>query len=153
MTKELLNNFLMEVQYLANKDFDASSEDTFTHCPGGKARAACNFMSEAGLINSASAQVIKDPSTKVDLQGQFHMLGEIGTMAQSREIFNKGCADLSEAIMATPDSELGADVTAPWGLPTTKGMLMLHSISHCMYHLGQLNQIQLIKGDEEVHWM
>lgn len=152
-TNEMLNNFLMEVQHLANKDFDASSDELFCECPGGKARPACSYIAEAGLLNSASAEKLRNPSAEIDMGAKFATLGNYNSLQASREAFNKGVQDLSEAILATSDDDLDTEISAPWGMPTTKGKLILHSIAHAMYHLGQLNQMQLIKGDEEVHWM
>ncbi|MFM9873093.1 MAG: DinB family protein [Fimbriimonadaceae bacterium] len=152
-TTTLMKDFLQEVEYLANKDMDATSEEDFACCPGGKARPATNYIAEAGLFNTVVSEVVTNPENAIDMQSRYEVLKEITTKDQSREMFTKGCRDLEAAIESTSAEDLATEVTAPWGMPSTKGKLLMWGINHSMYHLGQLNQLQLIKGDEDVHWM
>jgi hypothetical protein len=149
----LMKDFLQEVEYLANKDIDATSEEDFACCPGGKARPATNYIAEAGLFNTVVSEVVTNPENAIDMHARYEVLKDISTKDQSREMFTKGCRDLQAAIESTSPEDLATEVTAPWGMPSTKGKLLMWGINHSMYHLGQLNQLQLIKGDEDVHWM
>lgn len=149
----MLKEFLQEVEYLANKDIDATSEADFCDCPGGKARAASNYMAEAGLFQTVIAEKLANPDVEIDMQPRYAVLGEITTKDQSREMFTKGCRDLEAAIDQVEASDLDTPITAPWGMPTTKGKMILHGLAHSMYHLGQLNQLQLLKGDDTFNWM
>ncbi len=148
-----MKDFLQEAEYLANKDMDATSEEDFACCPGGKARTAVNFMAEAGLFNTVVSETVSNPDVKIDMESRYGILNDIKTKEQSRELFTKGCRDLEAVIEATAEDDLATEITAPWGMPTTKGKLLMWGLNHTMYHLGQLNQLQLIKGDEAVHWM
>jgi len=149
----MLKDFLQEVEHLANKDMDATPEEDFACCPGGKARPATNYMAEAGLFQTVIAEKLSNPDVEIDMQPRYAVLEQITTKDQSREMFTKGCRDLEAAIDATDVADLDTPITAPWGMPTTKGKMILHGLAHSMYHLGQLNQLQLLKGDDGFHWM
>ena len=59
----------------------------------------------------------------------------------------------SSAITSASDEALNAVVNAPWGMPTPVFILAQIAVSHIWYHDGQLNYIQSLLGDGEVHWM
>jgi hypothetical protein len=153
MTTQLFKEFLHEVEYLANKDMDATSEADFAHCPGGKARPATDYMAECGIFQSVIAQKLDNPDVQIDMNAQYSVLATIDSKAKAREMFTSGVNQFSATLDKISDSELNDEIVAPWGMSTTKGKLILHGLAHTMYHLGQLNQLQLIQGDEEVHWM
>lgn len=150
---QLFKDFLQEVEYLTNKDVDATSEEHFCGCPGGKARPASNYIAEAGLFQTVIAERLANPTGEIDMQSRYGVLENIQTKEQSRELFTQGCRDLEAALDKVDTSELNDEIQAPWGMPTTKGKLILHGLAHTMYHLGQLNQTQLIHGDDQMHWM
>jgi len=56
------------------------------------------------------------------------------------------------ALRGLSDEELDREVTAPWGAPFKALFLAGVVASHMEYHGGQVNYIQSLYGDAEMHW-
>lgn len=67
-------------------------------------------------------------------------------LASSADAFNSALAGAS-------DEALNAMVTPPWKMDAPLYVIAQIAVSHIWYHDGQLNYIQALLGDGEVHWM
>lgn len=65
---------------------------------------------------------------------------------------NQSTGQLCQAIIAFPDKDLENEVTLPFGAgkTTMADVLQMH-YWNMVYHLGQINQIQLMLGDSAMH--
>ena len=61
--------------------------------------------------------------------------------------------ELSAALSAADEATLTKTVMAPWQMESTVFMLATIAVNHIWYHDGQLNLIQALNGDGDVHWM
>lgn len=57
------------------------------------------------------------------------------------------------ALGSASDEALLAEVTPPWQMPAPLFMIAQIAVSHIWYHDGQLNYIQMLLGDDKIHWM
>ena len=61
-------------------------------------------------------------------------------------------AQLCQAIVAFPDKDLDFEVNFPFGVGnTTMADVLAMHYWNMVYHLGQINQIQLMLGDQAMH--
>jgi len=75
------------------------------------------------------------------------------TLDKVEAAYNGYIEDTLAVIRAVPDNDLNRDVAVPWAegetLPVWKVMLTLYW--NAVYHLGQINYIQTMYGDTEMH--
>jgi len=89
-----------------------------------------------------------------------HAAREAARLRQSFDTVEKcvsaaqeGTTEMCQAIGSFPESKLDVEVSLPFGGGMTLTMadvLDLHRWN-MVYHLGQINQIQLLLGDKEMH--
>ena len=77
----------------------------------------------------------------------------VSSKAVAKSMLDASAADLCSAIEGLPAEDWMTKVMAPWGMEVTKANLCSWSALHMMYHDGQINLIQILNGDHEVHWM
>ena len=78
---------------------------------------------------------------------------ELKTVDECVEEARRTTSELCRSIMDFPDQGLEEEVTLPFGQGLTLSMadlLYLHAWN-LTYHHGQINQIQLMLGDHEMH--
>ena len=125
--------------------------------PMGEARSLLNQMQEIAVAATWFFNIIQDlkvpkePDQSID-----------ETMARARKLLTvEECidmarvttAELCKAISTFPDEAMELEVTLPFDEGQTVIMadvLFLHAWN-LSYHLGQINQIQLMLGDREMH--
>lgn len=61
--------------------------------------------------------------------------------------------NLATWIESASEDDMLREVTAPWGMKLTLADLLLHASAHMAYHSGQVNFVQLLHGDDTMHWM
>ena len=70
----------------------------------------------------------------------------------------KGAAAVKASTEALADSMLANRdafsemIPAPWGAEISKFGMALIAINHIMYHDAQINYLQSLHGDQEMHW-
>lgn len=75
------------------------------------------------------------------------------TVGKCVEAIRSSVTELCQAISAFPDERLEEEVALPFGPGTTVTMADVLGLPYwnMVYHLGQINQIQLMLGDREMH--
>ncbi len=132
-------------------------EDRADWVPMGEARSVLNQMQEIAVAATwffnivQDLKVPKEPDQSID-----------ETMVRARKLLTvEACidmartttAELCKAILAFPDEAMELEVILPFDEGQTVIMadvLFLHSWN-LTYHLGQINQLQLMLGDREMH--
>ena len=134
------------------KDIKHLTDQQLTASPGGKAKCPLEVIAEVGLLNQAMADTMlgKEASTEDSFMTK---IPAINTREKALAILESGTNAICEAIDKTPIEDFQTQVTAPWGYPSTKYFLASFAGAHAMYHDGQLNYVQAMNGDTEVHWM
>ena len=122
--------------------------------PGGESRSALNQMQEVSTAANWFLPMVRDRTLpKFDE----HAREEAAKLRQSFDDIERcidagrtSTSDLCQAIQAFPDSQLEEEMTLPFGTFTMADILGLH-YWNLIYHLGQINQIQLLLGDRAMH--
>lgn len=75
------------------------------------------------------------------------------TIEKCVEAARDSTSDLCQALAAFPDEALEDEMRLPFGGGVVMTMADVLSMHHwnMVYHLGQINQIQLMLGDREMH--
>lgn len=134
------------------QDLDALPADAFDRSPGGAARTPAHFTYEIICVNSRFIKRLKgeDPGPfSTDMWAttpdEFRSK-DAGTTAVINSM-----DQVIDALKAVPDGEMLREIPVPSG-STSPYDLALFCAKHVNYHDGQLNYVQAINGDAEVHW-
>ena len=125
--------------------------------PMGEARSVLNQMQELAVAASWFLDIIQDlrvtREPERDIDEMMVRAREIKSIEDCVETARKTTSELCRAISTFPEEALDAEVTLPFGAGQTASMadmLYMHAWN-LTYHLGQINQIQLMLGDREMH--
>jgi hypothetical protein len=125
------------------KDLKALSQEQYQGSCGGVARTAHDFTAEVcgfnlGMVGALAGGDMNRPSDEEQAQ------------------FKASLADRDTAVAKVIESGemlAAAEMTqAPWGEPITYYQFANIATNHILYHDGQLNVIQSVHGDGEMHW-
>lgn len=150
--QEVIASQLIDTTEMAILDVEAVAEEVLLASPGGKARAPIDFCYEVAIINRRIAMRLKGESPgQLQLGPDGYVLADPACLSKPRiaELMRETAAELADAIRTFPRERLGENLP---GTEWTPVKLMLLSIVHVMYHDGQLNYLQALNGDAEVHW-
>jgi hypothetical protein len=134
------------------QDLDALPDEAFDRSPGGVARTPAHFTYEIVCVNSRFTKRIRgeDPGPfSTDLWA--NTPDEFRSKAGGLDAFLKSMDEFIEALNAVPADEVLRQIEVPSGV-TSPYDLALFCASHVNYHDGQLNYIQALNGDADVHW-
>lgn len=133
-------------------DLQSMPDHMLEDSPGGDARAPYDFTYEVVVVNRRVA---------ARLRGQEPEPWPFEGWAVAPEGFrskDKACGELQASIdevlqawTALTDEEALAEFDLPTGKGTKLGIASLVA-THMTYHDGQLNYVQAMNGDSEVHW-
>lgn len=120
---------------------------------GGTARTAYDFTFEVAFVNDRIAKRIRgeDPGPN-PYQGWITAPEDFCTADAAAAQFETATTNLVDALEALPAEDLEKEINLPDGKTTTPLELATMCFSHMAYHDGQLNLIQAMNGDGEVHW-
>lgn len=139
--------------YLYNTDLDFVPADSFTNSPGGAARPVSHLTADAGGLCMATAALISGnnmPNKTPEEREAF--ANSLDSAEKCKAFMNQASAAAIEAFKALPEENFNDIIMAPWGAEITKFGLATITASHIWYHDAQLNYIQALAGDGEVHW-
>ncbi len=120
--------------------------------PGGSARSVLSQMQEVAASGAWFLPLVRE--------GRAPGIEEHKSSAQAyvsvEECVHAARASIGELcheIASYPDEKLDLEVTLPFGGGMTLTMADVLGLAHwnLVYHLGQINQIQLLLGDAEMH--
>jgi uncharacterized damage-inducible protein DinB len=135
----------------------AVPEDRAEWVPMGNARSALSQMQEIATAGKWFLPMIRD---RVAPEFDEHAAKEAARLRRSYDSIEKcvGAArestnELLQAIAQFPDEGLEDEVRLPFGGGMTMTMAEVLSLHwwNITYHLGQINQIQLMLGDTQMH--
>lgn len=141
----------MESSKLYITDLQALPDDAFGTVMGGVARTVFDFTFEVANVNarvaaSISGQTLPRPSDEEYKQ----MAAALDTKEKAIDAVRQSTEALMTAWMNLDD--INKEIPAFGGTRSCLSMVDLCA-GHMMYHDGQLNFIQALRGDGEVHWM
>lgn len=146
--KKLLLDDIESARASYVKDLEALSEAALSASPGGNARSPYDFTYEVVIVNGRIATRMKG-----ETPGPWPF--ETWAVAPA-EFKNKETAisEFNASVQAVVEA-VGDDVTRE--VPSGDGVASVYSLGkfcpmHVMYHDAQLNYVQAMQGDAEMHW-
>ncbi len=134
----------------------AVPEDKLEWVPAGKMRSVLNQMQEIAtsgtwflpIVESGVVPVFDDEIASNHSKFR-RTMGELeACISEARQSTGQLC----QAIVAFPDDRLDHEVELPFGAgKTTMADVLVMHYWNMVYHLGQINQIQLMLGDSQMH--
>lgn len=125
--------------------------------PMGDARTVLSQMQEVATAGRWFTPIVRDRKPP---EFDEHARKEAIRIRQSFDTIEKcvgaardSTSDLCQIIAAFPDSALEDEMVLPFGGGVVMTMADVLGMHHwnMVYHLGQINQIQLMLGDREMH--
>ena len=134
------------------EDLAALPDTAFDQSPGGEARSPAHFTYEIVCVNRRLATRLRgeDP-------GPFNPSlwettpDEYRGLALASQAFSNSTEEFLEALESIPVEEMEREIQTPSG-STTPFDLAMFCAMHINYHDGQLNYIQSLHGDVDIHW-
>lgn len=135
---------------------EAVPEDRVDWEPGEHARSALSQMREVATQAAWFMPIIRDrqaPGGRESIDEVMEVSDGLATISQCADLARQSTADLCQAISAFPEASLDEEVVMPFGGGITMSMADVLGLPYwnLVYHLGQINQIQLMLGDREMH--
>lgn len=135
------------------KDFDALPADKQTTSAGGCARAPLNILAECALFNGWIATYLTTgDSARPAPEARKAQMDALDTPDKARTRLQQETERLLAAIAALDPATLGDDCSEVLKRPMTRLALAEFPAIHMMYHDGQLNFLQTLCGDPDIHW-
>lgn len=135
------------------KDLSALSQEQFDQNYGGATRSPRSFSAEVALLTEKTVGLVKGGEPiGPDPEGMKAREEQLSTPALAGEAIVSAAAELGKAVLAASDEDLAREIMMPWGQPMSVYALAHLTATHIMYHDGQLNYVQAINGDAEMHW-
>ena len=149
-----LGQWLMGLTHMYSADIAAIPDDKWTATFGGCTKSASDLSADAISLLLWTSEALKGnvlPGYENDMIGlvKSECATKEGATAKLHELSGAFVANLN----AASDEALLSSLTAPWGMESTLYGIAQITASHLWYHDGQLNYIQCLLGDDQVHWM
>lgn len=134
-------------------DLNAIPDDHEDHCPGGCARSGVNIVAECAVVNRAVATFLATgTAVRPKPEERDALIASYDTKAKAREFLSQETAKLIEAIKSLDPETLGETVNFFPTRTTDRFAVASLPAGHMAYHDGQLNYIQTLYGDNQIHW-
>ncbi|HZT41350.1 MAG TPA: DinB family protein [Chthonomonadaceae bacterium] len=151
-----LTSYLQEstkrTQRLLANDLKALATEKHTACPGGEARTPVNIVAECAAVNGFIAEYLTTGKAERPPREQREaFLSTFDTAEKALAYLEEQTQRLVDALGNLDVNTLGDMVEGPMGLVPKLALAQLPAM-HMMYHDGQLNYIQTLYGDKEMHW-
>ncbi|MEZ0326593.1 MAG: hypothetical protein ACAH95_11875 [Fimbriimonas sp.] len=151
--RSYLSGWMQGLMGMYTKDMNAIPDEQWTKTFGGCTRPANEITADAfGLLVFCTRCMQGDVPQSYGDEMQA-MATVMADKAAAGEQIKKICGDFCAALSSASDETLNAEVMPPWQMPTPLYSLCQMAVSHVWYHDGQLNYIQCLLGDDQVHWM
>jgi hypothetical protein len=136
-----------------NQDLEALTEEQILGCAGGAARKPVDFTYEVALINLRIAARLNglEPPPAPEGDEWWVAPDELRSKSAISEYMRSASLELIEAAKAIPEEE-GSKLVGPPGSERPAFALTNFASMHTMYHDAQLNFIQSLHGDLDMHW-
>ncbi|MGC4044615.1 MAG: hypothetical protein QM758_12540 [Armatimonas sp.] len=154
--KVALNDQIIQAKTFLTKDLKAIPADKQGTTFDGCSRSALSIVSECGGNCAIITKILQGASghemTREEMGALMHPF-EVETEENVLAYLEEKSGELLRFISECDEDTLG-DICPefPWGQLTRFDVAMVPA-GHMMYHDGQLNFIQTLIGDGDVHWM
>lgn len=154
MLKDLLCETVAESAELLKRDLAATSDEMMTKCPSEKNRPMTALVAECAGFNMGIAALIQTGAwPEMSDEERAALMSSVKTKADAVAMLDKSVAQLTGAVQASSEEKLAEKITAPWGTEESLAKMVFWGAAHTFYHDGQLCYLQLMNGDDQMHWM
>ena len=131
----------------------AMPEEKQVWSPLEEGRTALNMVAECAVINRFGARVLRERVVPpLDSESYAAEVADLDTADKAVEALHSSVEELGNAIESLPNDLLETNVQLPWDeQPSTLGEATLMAYWNMVYHLGQVNYVQTLYGDREMH--
>lgn len=153
--KEFLGRWISMSRDFYLKDLDALPEDKLGVSPGGKARTPYDFTYEVIVVNNRTAASLRgeDAGPWPFNDGWAVAPDDMKSKEKIKEALNESVENVLSAMEGTSEEELTKKFLPEGRDEETSKASSCNLVSYHMgYHGAQLNYIQAMGGDLEVHW-
>lgn len=134
------------------KDFEAMSHELLAKEHGGVSRCAYDFVYEVALFNGrVAARLRSEDPGKWPFESFPIAPDEMKEKAAMGKLLRESVEQITRDLAALSSERLSEKAPVA-GQPMDFGQLIVFCVSHMIYHDGQLNYIQAMAGDNEMHW-
>lgn len=125
--------------------------------PGEAARSVLSQMQEVAAQAKWFLPVIQERTVPVfdrhAIEEAKRLRESFDSISMCAEVARESTVALCQAISEFPEDKLDEEITLPFGggMTMTMGDVLGLPYWNMVYHLGQINQIQLMLGDREMH--
>jgi|CXWL01.1.fsa_nt_gi uncharacterized damage-inducible protein DinB len=151
--KAELANWTRRIAGMYVADLKALDESAITASAGGAARTAQEFTAEVAGFNLMVAKKLRGeevPERTDEDRAAFS--AQFSSKEVCVSMLSSSAEELAGAIEFANEESMAEEVTLPWGETMSKWALANLCANHILYHDGQLNFIQSLNGDAEMHW-
>jgi hypothetical protein len=135
------------------KDLESLTTDHLTASLGGAARKGADFSYEVAIVNQrVAARLRGDDPGPWPFEAWATVPEEHASQEALIDLVSKSVSEVTEALASLSDEELIAPVMIGEN-ETSRYKLASVVLIHLSYHDGQLNYIQSLNGDAEIHWV
>jgi hypothetical protein len=156
--KELAVKLNREASASMARTANAMPPEKVTWQPLEMGRTTLDQIQECGAINHFGAKVLQTreapPFDEAARERFARLKADHDTLEKALKLLDNGTEALVAAIEAFPEEDLDAMITLPFGpegMTMSFAELMLMSYWNVVYHQGQINYIQTLYGDKEMH--
>jgi hypothetical protein len=136
------------------KDLKALPDDKLNAGCGESGRAPLHIAAECGLVNQRVAGYLRgEELPRPSPEEREALLCSFDTREKALAFLEEGTQTLLKALEELDENTLG-DVDEKFfeGMPMSRFSVAQLPAVHMMYHDGQLNYIQTLYGDKQMHW-
>lgn len=136
---------------------EAVPTDKAEWLPGEAARSVLSQMQEVAAQAKWFLPVIQERAVPAfdghAIEEAKRLRESFDSIAMCAEASRESTVALCQAISEFPEDKLDEEITLPFGggMTMTMGDVLGLPYWNMVYHLGQINQIQLMLGDREMH--
>lgn len=149
-----LGGWLQGLTGMYTADIQAIPDDQWNATHGGCTKSARDVTADAIGMLDWTTEALK--GNVIGLQESYvteQLKGVCGTKDGACAKLASASKAFAEALASASDDALNGMVTPPWQMDAPLFMIAQIAVSHLWYHDGQLNYIQCLLGDDQVHWM
>ncbi len=150
--KEFMREKFVDAASAYVNDLKAMSHEQLDTSPGGSARCGYDFTYEVAYINRRLGARISGATPTPPPQGWIKAEDSYKNKDAAIADVESSAQELLDVWDALPADDLKRVIELPNGDTTHPLDMMWIGVFHFGYHDAQLNYLQAIFGDEEVHW-
>lgn len=151
--KEFISEKIAQASGFYVNDIEALDHETLDKSPGGKARSGYDFTHEVIVVNNRIATQLRgeDPGAWPFEDGWAVCPDSDRNKEAAISQIKSSTQAILDALKNVPSEKFNEKFKIGERETTFSSMANLAGV-HMMYHAAQLNYLQAMQGDEEVHW-